>query len=76
MCINQILKSEQIALMRYAAATDLTEARRQRRKLHMFEHMLAAHPYAHRPCFLENLIEGSPGQEGAAKQQPLLERGC
>jgi hypothetical protein len=49
MCINQILKNEQIELMRYASATDSVDISIHKRRLSMFGHLLEAHPYPHRP---------------------------
>ncbi len=63
MCLNQILKNEQITLMRHAAADDSTVIRTQRRKLNMFEKLLKAHPYAHRPYSPANNSDGRQGAE-------------
>jgi hypothetical protein len=49
MCLNQLLRSEQITLMRYATATDPTAINVLRRKLSIVELLLHAHPYPHRP---------------------------
>ena len=49
MCMNQILKNEQITLIRYSEATDQNVMAAQRRKLNLFGHILQAHPYVHRP---------------------------
>jgi hypothetical protein len=48
MDLNRILKNEQIALMRYSAASDPAEAGIYRRKLSLFGRMLESHPYPHR----------------------------
>lgn len=71
MSINQILKNEQITLMRYAAETDPIEVEKLRRKLNMFEHVLAAHPYSHRPYSLGNLAEGQPSLSLTATRTAL-----
>lgn len=49
MCLNRILKDEQIALMRYSAASDPAVARFYRSKLSLFGRLLEAQPYPHRP---------------------------
>lgn len=49
MCINQILKNEQIELMLYASATVSEDMNIHMRRLSRFEHQLEAHPYPHRP---------------------------
>lgn len=71
MCIIKMLKSEQITLMQYAAATDLMESRKHKRKLLMFKHMLAAHPYAHRPYSQGNIVECPLGPDQATTHLPL-----
>lgn len=48
MCINQLLRNEQITLMRYATATDPVMIDAHKRKLSIFERLLEAHPYPHR----------------------------
>jgi hypothetical protein len=49
MDLNRILKNEQIALMRYSAASNAAEAGIYRRELSVFGRLLKAHPYPHRP---------------------------
>lgn len=55
MCLNQILKDEQITLMRYSQSTESCETKSLRRKLTSLEHLLKAHPYPHRPYSRRNL---------------------
>jgi hypothetical protein len=45
MSINEMLKNEQITLMRHATESDPVETKMLRRKLSMFERVLTAHPY-------------------------------
>ena len=71
MSINQILKNEQITLMRHAAETDPIESKKHRRKLSMFKHLLAAHPYSHQPYSQANIVEGPPGRVLAARSPTL-----
>ena len=58
--INQILMNEQITLMRHAAETDPIKSKKHRRKLSMFERVLSAHPYSHRPYSRQNIVERPP----------------
>jgi len=71
MCLNQILKNEQITLIRHAAATDPVESRKHRRKLTMFKHLLAAYPYSHRPYSRQNIVEKPPVPRQAARSPAL-----
>jgi hypothetical protein len=70
MCLNRILKNEQIALMRYSAASDPAEVGTYRRKLSLFGRQLNAHPYPHRPYSqrtLDSRIGGAvPARAGKA----------
>ncbi len=49
MCLNQILKDEQLVLMEHVDAANLPGIRKHRRKLSLFVEILKDHPYAHRP---------------------------
>jgi hypothetical protein len=65
MCLNQILKNEQITLMRHAAANKSRDIGKYRLKLNMFEKLLKAHPYPHRPYFQYDDIETPSGPSPA-----------
>lgn len=54
MCLNQLLHDEQIALMRYSAATDPLEIDRCGRKVAVIGLRLGSFPYRHRPYFPRN----------------------
>ncbi|AIT82076.1 MULTISPECIES: hypothetical protein [Novosphingobium] len=54
MCLNQLLQDEQIALMRYSAATDPTEIDRYGRTIETIGLCLGSFPYRHRPYFPRN----------------------
>jgi hypothetical protein len=71
MSINEILKNEQITLMRHAAETDPIESKKHRRKLSMFERVLSAHPYSHRPYSRQNIVE-KPSAPALATRSPAL----
>ena len=49
MSLNKILHDEQIALMRHASATSLSELARQRGEIDRISAMLARFTYPHRP---------------------------
>ena len=49
MCLNQLLEEEQIALMRYSAATKPSEVMRYRRKSESLGQRFKSFPYRHRP---------------------------
>jgi hypothetical protein len=59
MCLNQLLEDEQIALMRYSAATDPTEIDRYGRKVESLGRSLKSFPYRHRPYFPPNAGAGA-----------------
>lgn len=71
MCLNQILKDEQVTLMRFAAATDVVEAGVQARKLSFFSHLLEAHPYPHKPYSERNVDELLPALDRPEKSRAL-----
>lgn len=49
MCLNQLLRHEQIAMMRHHAATDRSEIDTQLRILGNLGELLGSHAYPHRP---------------------------
>src|SRR3546814_11117246 len=49
MCLNQLLEDEQIALMRYSAATKPSEVMGYRRKIESIGQCFKSFPYRHRP---------------------------
>ncbi len=59
MCLNQILKEEQLTLMRHDAATGSGNIRKHRRKLSLFVQILDDHPYPHRQF---SPLNARPGQ--------------
>jgi hypothetical protein len=69
MCLNQILKNEQVALMRHAAAADIGVIRAHRQHLNMFERLLALHHYAHRPYAPVRELEYGTVLEAAKSQK-------
>lgn len=75
MCLNQILKNEQVALMRYAAATDPAEIGMLRRKLVVFRRVLESRPYGHRPYPKPAVIAGPPssGRKATRPAAPTAE---
>lgn len=72
MCLNQILKTEQLTLMRHAVATTPIDARKHRRKLSLFVKLLDEHPYPHRQYSPSHKLEGHsiPESAGAPLQSP------
>ena len=72
MCLNQILKSEQIALIQYNAETDPAVSRVHKRKLAMLGHLLEAHPYPHRPYDHRAITRISPAARRSARSPALL----
>ncbi|APW72947.1 hypothetical protein C3E99_13310 [Sphingopyxis sp. MG] len=59
MCLNQLLEEEQIALMRYSAATKPSEVMRYRRKIESLGRRFKPFPYRHRPYFSQNVRAGA-----------------
>lgn len=59
MCLNQLLEEEQIALMRYSAATKPSEVMRYRRKIESLGQRFKSFPYRHRPYFPLNAGAGA-----------------
>lgn len=59
MCLNQLLEDEQIALMRYSAATKPSEVMRYRRKIASLGQRLKSFPYRHRPYLSPNVGTGA-----------------
>lgn len=55
MCLNQLLEDEQIALMRYSAATKPSEVMRYRRKIESLGQRFKSFPYRHRP-YLSQIV--------------------
>jgi hypothetical protein len=60
MCLNQILKEEQIALMRYSAGAVQFGAASPRARLDRIARELELHPYNHRPYLPQGLKKGRP----------------
>jgi len=58
MCLNQLLQDEQIALMRYSAATDPSEIDRYGRRIEIIGQCLRSFAYRHRPYFPRNVTTG------------------
>lgn len=54
MCLNQLLEDEQIALMRYAAATCPAAIDRYAFEVETVGRRLKAHPHRHRPYYPAN----------------------
>ncbi len=71
MCLNQILKNEQLALMQHPAADNPDDMLKHRRKLSLFAQILDDYPYPHRPYFLSN-DRGSPSVPKLSGSQRLL----
>lgn len=65
MCLNELLRDEQIALMRHAATTNPAEISVHRRTLSLFSKALTAYPYPHRPY---DPATGAPVAAGGAHQ--------
>lgn len=59
MCLNQLLEEEQIALMRYSAATKPSEVMRYRRKIESLGQRFKFFPYRHRAYFPSNAAAGA-----------------
>ena len=72
MSLNKILHDEQIALMRHASATSLSELARQRGEIDRISAMLARFTYPHRPY-----VSGRPSRSiiGLAVPGPAV-RAC
>ena len=68
MCLNQILKDEQIELIRYSEASDISERNSRQRRLSMFGPLLQAHPYPHRPYLHHQVadVSATQNEEGAS----------
>ena len=62
---------KQIAMMQNAAETDPTQSRKHRRKLSMFKHVLAEHPYSHRPYYRQSVVEERSAPGVAASSSAL-----
>ncbi len=58
MCLNQLLEDEQIALMRYSAATKPSEVMRYRRRIESLGQRFKSFPYRHRPYLSPNVRTG------------------
>jgi len=61
MCLNEILKDEQLALIRYSQSTEPSEKKSLRKKLTSIRHLLKAHPYPHHPYAQRGLDTGRSG---------------
>lgn len=61
MCLIQLLEDEQIALVRYAAATNPSAIDRYGRLIEGIARRLTAFPYQHRPYFPLNRFAGANG---------------
>ena len=59
MCLNQLLEDEQIALMRYSAATKPSEVMRYRPKIESLGQRFKSFPYRHRPYLSPNVRSGA-----------------
>ena len=67
MSLNELLKNEQITIMRHASAAASIDGSVRRRKLNMFKMLLEAHPYPHRPYSPPNRSESLSSVRPASK---------
>jgi hypothetical protein len=65
MCLNEILKDEQIMLIRYSQSTDPREKTSLKGRLISIKHLLEAHPYPHHPYAQRGLDRERSGPGGA-----------